>query len=381
MSFDILPALQGGCTGFAKMEKKLKWVEVFETLQRRLREGVYSSGTPLPSEEAIVRHFKVSRITAVKAMDELRRRGLVYRKRGSGTFATRLARRESGRLGLIFPSLAFGEIFPVICQSLAQAAQRDGFSFVFGDVYASSPAKRAKKACEVARMFVEQHVAGVVFQPLAFLKAPDRITKEILRMLDEANIPVVLIDRYVSGGGTTHDFVGIDNLRAGRDIGAHLVSAGAKRIAFLRRPNCASVIRDRIDGVMSALLGTNARGFVVTAEPGDVKAVAQHFSSTRSRPDAVVCESDYVAAQFNATLGRLGLSVPGDVMLAGFDDVRIAATMTPPLTTVRQPCEDLARVAYQALRDRLNDATIPARHILLPAPLVMRESTRGRGNG
>ena len=87
-------------------------------------------------------------------------------------------------------------------------------------------------------------------------------------------------------------------------------------------------------------------------------------------------ESDYVPAQLNNTLVSFGLSVPKDVMLAGFDDVRCAVSATPNLTTVHQPCEDIARVAYQALRDPVRDATLPSRRSLLPAPLVVRDSTR-----
>ena len=94
-----------------------------------------------------------------------------------------------------------------------------------------------------------------------------------------------------------------------------------------------------------------------------------------ARPDAVVCESDYVAAVFRNTLGKLGLSVPGDVMLAGFDDVRCAMTAAPPLTTVHQPCEDIATLAYRTLRERIADATLPPRRIHIPAPLVIRAST------
>ena len=73
------------------MEKKPKWVEIYDALQKRLRNGEFPQGVALPSEESIVQRYKVSRITAVKAMDELRRNGLVYRRRGSGTFATKFA--------------------------------------------------------------------------------------------------------------------------------------------------------------------------------------------------------------------------------------------------------------------------------------------------
>ncbi|MCR5752733.1 MAG: GntR family transcriptional regulator [Kiritimatiellae bacterium] len=356
-------------------EKRLKWAEIFETLQRDIRGGAYPQGVALPSEEALIRRFGVSRITAVRAMDELRKRGLVWRKRGCGTFATSVAWRESGRLGFIFPSLSFGEIFPSICQSLTRFAQKDGYSVVLGDISSPQPSRRAREACDVARMFVAQGVAGVVFQPLAFLESPERVTRRILDLFAEADIPVVLLDRDILGTDAPHDFVGIDNLSAGRAIGAHLVERGAKRIGFLMRPKCASVIRDRLDGVMSAV-GRNAwSGGVIVAEPSDARTLAHVFSG-RGRPDAVVCESDYVAAQLRNTLAAFGLSVPKDIRLAGFDDVRCAVSATPPLTTVRQPCDDLALVAYKTLRERMREPSLPARRILLSAPLVVRDSTR-----
>ena len=356
-----------------------KWVEIFEELQKNLRDGVYPLNVPLPSEESLVRKYGVSRITAVRAMEELRKKGLVWRKRGSGTFATKMARLESGHIGRIMPSLSFGAIFPPICQALTRFAQRDGFSLVLGDISSASPNKRAHEACEVARRFVAQGVAGVILQPLAFLRAPERVTKGIMTVFGDADIPVVLIDRDIDRATVAkpYDYVGIDNLNAGRALGAHLLQRGAKRIHFLMRSKCASVIRDRYDGVMSVLGDRVSKNAVIVAEPDDRAALRPWFEKKR-RPDAVVCESDYVAAQLNNTLVSFGLSVPKDVMLAGFDDVRCAISTTPNLTTVHQPCDDLARMAYQVLRERMLDATLPNRRILLTAPLMIRASTMRR---
>ncbi len=355
-----------------------KYRKIFEHLRKELRDGCYPYGVPLPSEESLVRKFKVSRITAVRAMDELVKCGLVYRKRGAGTFATKAARLESGRLGLIMPSLAFGEVFPRMCQSLMRCAQKDGYSLLLGDISAPTPAKRALEAGKVARSFVEQRVAGVILQPLAFLKTPDRVTREIMTLFEAAEIPVVLIDRDVSLGGDLihHDFVGIDNFAAGRELGEHLRTQGARRIAFLMRPNCAAVIRDRLDGAATAVGNAAAKDFAIVADPDDIKTLTPIFGR-RSHPDAVICESDYVAAVLRNTLDKLGRSVPGDVMLAGFDDVRCAVTTFPPLTTMRQPCEDIALVAYRTLRERILDGDIPPRRIHIPATLVVRESTQG----
>ena len=360
------------------MKETSKYRRIFEELQKGIRDGLYPDGVPLPSEESLIRKFKVSRITAVKAMDELVRCGLVYRKRGSGTFATLTARRESGRLGLILPSLSFGEIFPPICQSLMRCAQADGYTFLLGDISAATPKERARQACAVARSFVEQRVAGVILQPLAFLRKPERATQEILALFESAQIPVVLIDRDIElkEMRICHDFVGIDNVAAGRALGEHLVARGAKRLHFLMRPNCATVIRDRLVGVRSAMVEKPLTVRAIVADPSDSGALRPWFK-TRLRPDAVICESDQVAMLLRNTLRKFGLGVPEDVMLAGFDDVQYAMLMSPPLTTVHQPCADIAKIAYRTLRERISDADLPPRRILLPAPLVVRDSTQG----
>ena len=186
----------------------------------------------------------------------------------------------------------------------------------------------------------------------------------------------MLIDRNISLGQdpVRHDFVGIDNFSAGRALGEHMMHEGAKRVRFLMRPNCATVIRDRLDGAASALGLGGDKDFKIVAEPDDIGTLGPIFKK-RTRPDAVICESDYVAAVFRNTLDKLGLSVPKDVLLAGFDDVRCAVTTFPQLTTIHQPCEDIALVAYRALRERILNPSFPPRQILLPAPLVVREST------
>jgi len=76
------------------MKETSKYWQIFECLRKGIRDGVYAGGGPLPSEESIVRKFNVSRITAIRAMDELVKCGLVYRKRGAGTFATKTPPRR-----------------------------------------------------------------------------------------------------------------------------------------------------------------------------------------------------------------------------------------------------------------------------------------------
>ena len=115
---------------------------------------------------------------------------------------------------------------------------------------------------------------------------------------------------------------------------------------------------------------------VLVADPDDVKAVRRHL---RAHPetDAFVCENDTAAVTLCQTLAKLHLKVPDDVMLAGFDDIRIASFMAPPLTTIHQPCEAIAEAAFYRLLQRIRNPMLPPQDIYLPATLVVRESTAG----
>ncbi|HVJ83456.1 MAG TPA: substrate-binding domain-containing protein, partial [Planctomycetia bacterium] len=91
-------------------------------------------------------------------------------------------------------------------------------------------------------------------------------------------------------------------------------------------------------------------------------------------PDAVLCANDQVAAQLLRSLAAAGLRVPGDVRIVGFDDVRFATLLAPALTTVRQPCRELAAVALKTMLERFADPTIPPRGISLAPTLAVRDS-------
>jgi DNA-binding LacI/PurR family transcriptional regulator len=195
--------------------------------------------------------------------------------------------------------------------------------------------------------------------------------------LAQAGIPVLLLDRdfepFPQRSGL--DLVGVDNLAAGYLAAEHLLRLGCRRIAFLARPHSAVSVDARIAGVREALVrwGVEQRqDWVLTGDPGsdaDVRALLD-----RARWDALVVANDSSAVQLIETLARLAVSVPGDLRIVGFDDAKQARSPLVPLTTIHQPCANIARVAYLALRERIADPTLPARTLLLAPHLVVRQS-------
>jgi DNA-binding LacI/PurR family transcriptional regulator len=99
----------------------------------------------------------------------------------------------------------------------------------------------------------------------------------------------------------------------------------------------------------------------------------------RDAPDAIVCASDRTAAVLLQALGAAGRRVPGDVRVAGIDDVEYASLLPVPLTTLRQPCREIGMAAVAAMLDRVRQPDLPPREILLHGSLVVRESCGAAG--
>ena len=131
----------------------------------------------------------------------------------------------------------------------------------------------------------------------------------------------------------------------------------------------------RIAGVREAIVRHGlelARDWVQIGDPEDLKFVRRLAAGRRW--DAFVCANDHTAALLIRHLKQAGAHVPKDVRIAGFDDAKFATLVSVPLTTVRQPCRDIAVTAFRAMLERIADPTLPTRNMLLRPRLVVRES-------
>ena len=141
------------------------------------------------------------------------------------------------------------------------------------------------------------------------------------------------------------------------------------------RPLTASTVDAHIAGARIAMQAhglAGAKNFVQVGDPLDIKFVRSIVPSRSF--DALLCTSDHLAAQLLQSLNRLGVQVPRDLRLVGFDNVPFANLLTIPLTTMEQPCRDIARAAFSALLERLTNPTLPARTITITPRIVIRES-------
>ncbi|MFB3777619.1 MAG: GntR family transcriptional regulator [Bryobacteraceae bacterium] len=353
-----------------------KYRVIFQALRSAIDGGTYGVGARLPSEHEMVRSYGASRVTVIRALQELRSQGYIERRAGSGTFVS-ASRAKRLSFGLLIPDLGETEIFEPICRAMASSQQAESHSLVWGRTLSSATATLAD-AEEVCSRMISNKVSGVFFAPVEGNSEKDALNEAIASALSEAQIPIVLLDRdiYQFPRRSRFDVVGIDNRRAGFVAAKHLLEAGCRRVAFLGRPHMAPSCVARSWGCRDAVsecLDELAAPLVDHLDPADRARLAGIMESYK--PDGIVCSNDRMAAVLMKTLAAIGVSVPDQVRLVSFDDVQYASLVTVPLTTIHQPCSQLGAAAIRAMHERLQDPDMPARDILLDFRLVIRESS------
>ena len=228
---------------------------------------------------------------------------------------------------------------------------------------------------ELAKGLISEGVRGVILKPVGFSGDGEVVNAGILSLFSDKSIPVVLVDSDAvrAPGRRGLDLIALDNFQAGCSLASHLIERRVRRIAFVARQGYADSVRRRLAGVQS-VAGTGHVDLLLAndcANSGDLQSA---FHNLREL-DAVICQNDVMAACVQKTLAQLGLSVPRDVLLAGFDDASLALSMRPRLTTIRQPCKEMASAAFQRLAERMRNPSMPATSILFQGELMARGST------
>ena len=359
-----------------------------EVISRELRSeietGKYGNNGQLPSEAQLVHRFQVSRPTAARALRDLQNEGLVERRMGSGTFVKPPSergtmQRQTTVIGLLVPERGMTEIFDAICGELGALAKMQGYGMLWGasTIPLVDHDPSPKHALALCKQFVEKRVDGVFIAPLETGEDHGSANRKILEILQQAGIPVVLLDRDVAPfpKRSSWDLVCMDNFCAGFLIAEHLIRLGSQNLRFFSYPGSAPTINARISGVREALRIHNLEpreDLVATGNPTDTEFVRKLRAGRNC--DALVCANDFTAGELIKTLGKLGIQVPGRVRVAGFDDVRYATLLPVALTTIHQPCREIAEIAFRVMLERLRTPTIPPRTITAAPRLVVRES-------
>lgn len=267
---------------------------------------------------------------------------------------------------------ASNPFFTDVAHGIEDEAERADLS-----VYLCNSDQRSERERAYLRRLEQQRVQGVLITPVD----PE---DPLLDEMSMRGTPVVIVDRIRSGD--THCSVAVDDVLGGRLAAEHLLDLGHERIAFVGGPEQLGQVRDRREGAWRALeaAGRSRDDLVMVAT--DALTVAEGRSAGAriaglargARPTAAMCANDLVALGLLQQCVALGIRVPEDLAIVGYDDIEFASAAAVPLTSVRQPRRQLGRTAAELLIDEATNPHHEHQQVLFTPELVARVSTRAR---
>jgi len=217
---------------------------------------------------------------------------------------------------------------------------------------------------------VEQHLTGQHVDGVLLLSLHD--DDPLPAMLRERGMPFVLGGRP-SRPSPDDFYVDVDNEAGARKAVEYVIGRGARRVATVAGPQDMEVGRARLAGYRAAVDDQDLVAYGDFTEAGGLAAMRSLLARTRDL-DAVFAASDLMASGALRALREAGLRVPQDVALIGFDDAPVATQTEPPLTTVRQPVEEMGRKMAELLAAMIRREPVVESHVLLETHLVRRAS-------
>jgi LacI family transcriptional regulator len=277
--------------------------------------------------------------------------------------ARALRGQRSRTIGLIIPYL-YDAFFANCAHAITTVAKEQGYTVII-----TTSDEDTNAEYDEAEQMLQRHVEGLVIIPA---KAPQsRLTRSLF-----GKTPVVVFDRPVSD--TTFDMVLVQNTSGSRRMVEHLIEHGHQRISFMGLSRKLYTINARHLGYRRAMQEarlTETAYFGCDSKEDTLKALEAQMNS-KTPPTAIFASNNLSMRYVFAALVTLGVKVPGDVALAGFDDFDLAELTVPALTVVRQPAQEMGRVAVNLLFERIQSGELPqtGNRIVLPVEIVLRRS-------
>lgn len=278
------------------------------------------------------------------------------------SIASSLRRSRTDTVGMVVPSIG-NPFFTSLVENVEHALQSIGKQLFLCN-------SRQDPAIEAGhlRELVSRRVDGIIVSPCHGTQSAAAVATAA------AAIPVVQLDRHVEK--TPTDWVGIDDRHAMMLVLEHLHQRGARSAAFLSSTLTNSSTELRLAGFLehAARLGISTREDHVLLGEYSVewgRAATQRLVDQDDLPEALVCADDLIALGALDSLRRVGIEVPGQVRITGYDDIAFAGLVDPALTTVRQPRERIAAEAVRLLQAATRGAA-GGMHVALLPELVVR---------
>jgi LacI family transcriptional regulator/LacI family repressor for deo operon, udp, cdd, tsx, nupC, and nupG len=284
--------------------------------------------------------------------------------------AQSLLTRQTSTIGLVVTSIS-DPFWGDVMKGIEEVARAAGFS-----VFLSASHNDPDEEIAIIETFHRRRVDGILI-------AASRISNNNKKRLDSFRVPTVLINSQAESEATLLNWVAVDDRKGAQLAVEHLLQLGHRSIGYIGTDNRPRSNRQRLLGYQSTLAASCAphRDELIVISPGNEASheedVAAGQTSLPGLLDtgvtAIFCYNDAIAAGVLMACRERGIAVPERLSVIGFDDIKMASYLTPPLTTIHQPKIEMGRLATQVLLDLLHNRS--GQNYVLPPVLMPRAST------
>ena len=316
------------------------------------------------SQSAVSRVFTPGASVSAKTMEKVRAAAeeLGYRP---NVLARSLITGRTRIIGLVVAYLE-NQFYPMALELLSRALQARGYHIL---VFMAE--NSTERVAQVMSELLDYQVDGIITASVA-------MSNDLTTRCDGAGIPVVMFNRGQDDARLSE--VTSDNVNGARRAAEFLINGGHKRIAHVMGWQGSSTGRDRAEGFKQAMQAAGLQPFDMvdgTYSREKAAAVTRELCQGPERPDAIFVGNDHMAFAVMDTLRHeLGLRVPQDVSVVGYDDVPMAAWPAYGLTTIRQPVNRMVEATVAALLNQIEGGSSAPTKVKINGPLMVRTSAR-----
>ncbi len=315
------------------------------------------------SQSAVSRVFTPGASASKKTVEKVRKaaKELGYRP---NVLARAMVSGKSGIIGLVVAYLN-NQFYPEALEKLTNTLQERGYH-----VLIFMAARSAGNVDKVVEEILDFQVDGIIAASVA-------LSSDLSNRCRAAGIPMVLFNRAQDDPDMSA--VTSDNIAGGRKAAEFLLAGGHRKIGYIAGWEGASTQRDREAGFLAGLreAGVELYSREIGNFAGEQAQEATRRMFASDPPDAVFVANDHMAIAVMDTLRfELGLKVPSDVSVVGYDDVAVAAWPAYDLTTVRQPANRMVAETVDILLRKIEDSDAEPRRVEIDGPLIVRGSAR-----
>lgn len=361
------------------MKKTVKYIEIFEFYKEKIISGDMKVDEKLPTEQEIGEIFSVSRHTVRQSILELEKEGYIYREKSKGAYVNKIdkSKKNKNKVVIVITTYITEYIFPYLIKGIQEVLNSKGY-----DILLLSTNNEKEREREQLKKLLEYDVVGAIIEPTA--SALGNTNLDYYNKIKKNNIPYLMINATYNK--EEQSYVIMNDEKGSYVLTDYLIKLGHKKIAGIfkeddmqgleRKRGYIKAIKENNIEIDSTIIGD----FKTYEEDFYINAFAKSLLTRKDKPTAIVCYNDKIAVKVIKVAKEIGLSIPKDLSIVGYDnDETIAEIFDCGITTISHPKEELGRKAAEMLLLLINGKKEKVSYIFEPE-IVEKNSAKNYKN-